>query len=64
MYAAKPAAGACMALAICDDGDDDMPALEANLLLIHCPFNALSYYIPACRKYYSEESSMFNGLLA
>jgi len=49
-YAAKPAAGACMALAICDDGDDDMPALEANLLLIHCPFNALSYYIPACRK--------------
>jgi len=28
-YAVKPAAGACMALAICDDGDDDMPALEA-----------------------------------
>jgi len=28
-YAAKPTAGACMALAICDDGDDDMPALEA-----------------------------------
>ena len=28
-YAAKPMAGACMALAICDDGDDDMPALEA-----------------------------------
>ena len=28
-YAAKPMAGACMALAICDGGDDDMPALEA-----------------------------------
>lgn len=28
-YAAKPTAGACMALAICDGGDDDMPALEA-----------------------------------
>ena len=28
-YAAKPTAGACMALAICDDGDDDMPTLEA-----------------------------------
>ena len=28
-YMAKPTAGACMALAICDDGDDDMPALEA-----------------------------------
>jgi hypothetical protein len=28
-YAAKPTAGACMTLAICDDGDDDMPALEA-----------------------------------
>ena len=28
-YAAKPTAGACMALAICDDGDDDMPMLEA-----------------------------------
>ena len=23
-YAAKPTAGACMALAICDDGDDDI----------------------------------------
>ena len=28
-YAAKPMAGACMALAICDGSDDDMPALEA-----------------------------------
>ena len=28
-YVAKPTVGACMALAICDDGDDDMPALEA-----------------------------------
>ena len=28
-YMAKPTAGACMALANCDDGDDDMPTLEA-----------------------------------
>jgi hypothetical protein len=40
-YAAKPTAGACMALAICDDGDDDMPALEAYKNCIHCSSESL-----------------------